>query len=103
MLRPLNTELSAEDRSLTRRWAIAVTSFYSTIVLVVVAAALLSSTADKVTVVASSEPQHVPRDQSGPRPYSPLPYGSLPNLAAACTTAQPCMPDQARPVKQAER
>jgi predicted PurR-regulated permease PerM len=83
---PLDTALSAEDRSLTRRWAIAVTSFYSTIVMVIVAAALVSSTADKVTAVASSGPQHVSRNQPVARPY-----GSLPNLTAACAPPQPCM------------
>jgi hypothetical protein len=79
----LDTELSAEDRSLKRRWAIAVTSFYSVIVLVIVAAALASSTADKTTVVASAEPQHSLQDRSGAPSHRLLPYGSLPNAVAA--------------------
>jgi hypothetical protein len=83
MRRPLNTELSAEDRSQTRRWAIAVTSFYSFIILVIVATALVSSTADKTTVVASAEPQHALQDRSGTPSHRLLPYGSLPNAVAA--------------------
>jgi hypothetical protein len=83
MRRPLNTELSAEDRSLKRRWVMAVTSFYSVVILVIVAAALISSTADKTTVVASAEPQRLLQDRSGTPSHGPLPYGSLPNAVAA--------------------
>jgi hypothetical protein len=92
MRRPLGTELSAEDRSLARRWAIALPSFYSTIlVIVMIAAALASSTATKTTVVASSEVKDPLRDQSDNRLYRPLPYGSLPNVATACAASQPCI------------
>jgi hypothetical protein len=83
MRRPLSTELSAEDRSLARRWAFAVTSFYSIIAIVVVAAALMTSTADKTSVVARAEPQHPLQDRSGTASYVPVPYGSLPNAIAA--------------------
>jgi len=92
MRRPLGTELSTEHRSLARRWAIAIPSFYSTVaVIVMIAAALVSSTADKVTAEANSESKGVLRDQSGARPYRAPLYGSLPNLAAACEAQQPCM------------
>lgn len=81
MRRPLDNEFSAEDRSLTRRWAVAVASFYSTILIVaMIAAALVSSRADKVTVVASAAPKQLIQDRSGRQPYRPLPYGSLPNV-----------------------
>ena len=91
MRRPLSTELSAEDRSLARRWAFAVTSFYSIIAIAIVAVGLATSTADKTTVVARVEPQHLLQDRSGTASYGPLPYGSLPNAVAA------------RPVNQAKR
>jgi hypothetical protein len=91
MRRPLAAELSAEDRSLARRWAIALSSFYSTIVVIVIVAAVLTgSTASKLTVVASSEQKNLVLDRSGARPY-----GSLPNIVAACTASQPCI-DQGR-------
>ena len=83
MRRPLTTELSVEDRSLARRWAFAVTSFYSIIAIVVVAAALATSRADNATVMARAEPQHFWQDRSGPALY-----GSLPNLIAARAAKQ---------------
>jgi hypothetical protein len=80
MRRPLGTELSPEDRSLARRWALALSSVYSTIlVIVMIAAALASSTANKVAVVASSEAKAHLSDRSDNRLHRPLPYGSLPN------------------------
>jgi hypothetical protein len=83
MRRPLGTELSVEDRALARRWAFALTSFYSILAIVIVAAALATSTADKATVVARAEPQHLLQDRSGTASYVPSPYGSLPNAVAA--------------------
>lgn len=105
MRRPLGTELNTEDRSLARRWAIAIPSFYSTIVVItIVAAALTSSTATKSTVVPSSEQKDLLQDRSGAQLYRPVPYGSLPNLIAACTAPQPCMGQgQTRRCDQAER
>jgi hypothetical protein len=78
--RPWGTVLSPEDRSLARRWALALPSVYSTIlVIVMIAAALASSTANKVAVVASSEANAPLSDRSDNRLHRPLPYGSLPN------------------------
>jgi hypothetical protein len=92
MRRALGTELSPEDRSLARRWEIAIPSFYSTVAIIaMIAAALASSTADKVTVVAGSKSKDLLQDQSGAQPRRPPLYGSLPNLVAACTAPQPCM------------
>jgi len=88
MRRPLGTELSVEDRSLARRWALAVTSFYSILAIVITAAALMTSTADKTTVVARAEPQRLLLDRSGTASYGPLPYGSLPNMVAARAAMQ---------------
>jgi hypothetical protein len=84
MRRPLGVELGAEDKSLARRWAIALPSFYSSIlVIAMIVAALASSTADKATVVASSESKNLLLDHSSTRPYRPLPYRSLPTMVAA--------------------
>jgi hypothetical protein len=58
MRRPLSSELSAEDRMLARRWAIAVTAFYSTILILTVGGVLTAGTpsrTDNVSVVANSE------------------------------------------------
>jgi hypothetical protein len=88
MRRPLAAELSAEERSLARRWVLASASFYSTIVILIIGALLLTSRADKVTVAATSERKDFPQDRSTMRPY-----GSLPNIAQsilACTTSQSC-------------
>ena len=58
MRRPLNSELSPEDRLLAQRWAISVGALYSTIIAVIIAAVLASGTSsptDKVNIVAASE------------------------------------------------
>lgn len=94
MRRPLAVELSAEDRSLARRWLITSASLHWTIVIVIVAAMPACSRADKVTAVTGSEQKELWPDRSGPRPY-----GALPNLArlpAACTAAQRCMAGRAK-------
>jgi hypothetical protein len=94
MRRPLAVELSAEDRSLARRWVVASASFYWTIVIVIIIAMLASSTADKATVVTGS-------GQKEPRPGRAGLYGALPNparLPTACTASQRCMVGRANGV-----
>jgi len=87
MRRPLAVELSAEDRSLARRWAAMSGSVYWTIVIVISTAMLASSTADKATVATGSAQERFAQDRS-----DPLPYGALPNLAQpTCRTSQPCL------------
>jgi len=84
MRRPLGVELGTEDKSLARRWAIALPAFYSSILIIaMLVAALVSSTADKATVVASSESKNPLPDRSGIRSHQPLSYGSLPSMVAA--------------------
>lgn len=81
-------ELSAEERSLARRWALTGASLYSIIVILIIGALLATSRADKVTVAATSERKDFPQDRATMRPY-----GSLPNTAQsipACTTTQSC-------------
>ena len=100
MRRPLSAELSAEDRSLARRWAITSASLYSTIIIVIFAALLASSRADRVRVAAKSEQKDLLQDRSGTRPY-----GSLPNMVQsipACTASQPCMGPQTNGVAGAK-
>jgi len=84
MRRPSGTELSAEDKSLARRWAIALPSLYSSILIIaMLVAALVSSTADKATVVASPPSKNLWQDRSGIRTHGALPYGLLPSMVAA--------------------
>jgi hypothetical protein len=88
MRRPLSAELSADDRSLARRWVIGTASVYWTIAIALFGAALASSSAEKVTVTARSEQTGVVQNQMSARPY-----GSLPNIAQAmpaCASWQPC-------------
>jgi hypothetical protein len=103
MRRPSSTELSAEDRSLTRRWAFAVTSFYSAIVIVMIAVALATSTADRTIVATNSESTHPMQDRADARSHTPMPYGSLPNMGVACMGSQPCMNEQTRRITEAKR
>src|SRR5581483_7295869 len=42
MRRPLNNELGSEDRSVARRWAVALPSFYSIIVIILIMTGVLS-------------------------------------------------------------
>jgi hypothetical protein len=96
MRRPLSAELSADDRSLARRWVIGTASVYWTIAIVLFGAVLASSSAEKVTVAAKSERTVVQQDRLGVRPY-----GSLPNIAQAilvCTASQPCKANGFGPV-----
>jgi hypothetical protein len=89
MRRPLAVELSADDRSLARRWVAMSGSIYWTIVIVIIAAMLATSTADRAAVETGPEQTNLTLDRS-----DPLPYGSLPNIARlipACTTSQPCV------------
>lgn len=84
MRRPLGAELGAEDKSLARRWAIALPSLYSLIlILAMLVAALVSSTADKATVAATPSSENISQDRSGIRTHGALPYGSLPGMVAA--------------------
>jgi hypothetical protein len=88
MRRPLSAELSADDRSLARRWVIGTASVYWTIAFVLFGAALASSTAERATVTARSAQAALVQNQMSPRPY-----GSLPNIAQAttvCASSQPC-------------
>jgi hypothetical protein len=89
MRRPLAVELSAEDRSLARRWVAMSGSVYWTIVMVMIAAMLATSTADKAAVASKREQTSLSQDRS-----DPLPYGSLPDIARpipACNASQPCI------------
>jgi hypothetical protein len=84
MRRALRTELGAEDRSLARRWAIALPSSYSLIIVIaMIVAALASSASDKATVVAGFDSKNPLLDRSGKRPYRPSPYALLPSMVAA--------------------
>jgi len=87
MRRPLSSELKAEDRLLAQRWAIAVASFYLTIVIVIVAGVLAGhpSTVDEVAVAAKSERTVSLQDRSGTRPD-----GLSSSAVVACAASQPC-------------
>jgi hypothetical protein len=88
MRRPLAAELSAEERSLARRWALTSGLLYSTIAILAIGALLVISKADRVAVAAKFEPQDLLRERSPMRPY-----GSLPDTAwstAACNASQFC-------------
>jgi hypothetical protein len=88
------TELNSEERSLVRRWAIAVTSFYTAIAIALFAA-LAMSTADRTTVVATSASSQLLQEQ-GSQTNRRLPYGSLPNGISDCTAPQACKDRQTR-------
>ena len=86
---PLSIGLSAEDRSIARRWAITGASIYWTIAIVIITALVMSSKADKVAVPVSSERSDLSQNRSGLRPY-----GSLPNMdhsIAACAASRTCV------------
>src|ERR1700744_961270 len=83
-----DAELDSEERSLVRRWAIAVTSFYTAIAIALFAA-LAMSTADRTTVVATSASSQLLQEQ-GSQTNRRLPYGSLPNGISDCTAPQAC-------------
>jgi hypothetical protein len=88
MRRPLAVELSAEDRSLARRWVAMSGSVYWTIAMVMIIAMLATSTSDKTGLVTRPEETNLSQDRS-----DPLPYGSLPDVARSpgCTASEPCI------------
>jgi hypothetical protein len=73
--RPLVAELSAEDRPLARRWAIALPSVYAVIAVAIIAAVLAGSGADKPAAATSFDRKAFLQERSGIRLY-----GALPNL-----------------------
>jgi hypothetical protein len=87
MRRPLAVELSAEERSVARRWALASAALYS-IAILAIGMLMMTSRAYKVAAAASSKGKGLPQERSTMRPY-----GSLPNAArstSACTASQSC-------------
>jgi hypothetical protein len=88
MRRPLAAELSAEERSLARRWLLTSGSLYSIIVILIIGVLMMTSGADKATGTATSERKEFSLDRSPMRPYGSLP-GTVQSIPA-CTASQSC-------------
>ena len=69
MRRPLTAELSAEERSVARRWLVTGGSLYTMIVALVFGVLMLTSGADKAEMAATSERQALSQDRLPTRPY----------------------------------
>jgi hypothetical protein len=90
MRRPLVAELSAEERSLARRWLLTSGSLYSTVIALIAVILMVTSGADKATVTATSLQKQFSGDRSALRPYGALPNAvqSIPPCVASpsCTS-----------------
>jgi hypothetical protein len=88
MRRPLTAELTADERSLARRWLLASGSIYSIVVAFIVVVLMITSGADKATVTATSLQKQFAGDRPALRPYGALPtaFQSIP----ACSASQSC-------------
>src|SRR6202012_3598900 len=88
MRRPLTAELTADERSLARRWLLASGSIYSIVAAFIVVILMVTSGADKATVTAAS----IQKQFAGDRPTL-RPYGALPTAfqsIADCTASRSC-------------
>src|SRR5277367_3108355 len=72
MRRPLNYELTPEDRKLARRWVIAITSIYSTISILLLGIILATtswSTPEHERIAGQNERESLSRNGLDARPY----------------------------------